>query len=272
MTPVESDARRPPPCVALLTNAGVIPRSGPHRMNVYLARKFAQMGIPSIRFDLSGLGDSVRASGSLPVIDQWVADTRAAMDEAQAKFACDRFVMVGFCSGAEVAHHVALEDPRLRAAVIWDLYSYPTLQSRLRAVLYRLKRVGINRLFPKLLARLRRSTSRGNAAQAHEVEMPVPPPRDEFAGQVQTLVDRGVELHFAFSGGHLERFNHETQFKSMFAGYAFANQVAFTYLDRADHVLTQHESRQRFVSMVSDWLTKQVLPKVSMGKDAGPFT
>ena len=59
-----------PRCVAVLTNSGVIPRSGPHRMNVHLARRFAEMGIPSIRFDMSGLGDSRRSSGTLPVVQQ----------------------------------------------------------------------------------------------------------------------------------------------------------------------------------------------------------
>jgi pimeloyl-ACP methyl ester carboxylesterase len=142
-TPADTGFDGAPPVVALLTNSGVIPRSGPHRMNVHLARRFAAQGIPSVRFDMSGLGDSRRTASTLPVVEQWVADTRSVMDAAQARFGCARFLMVGFCSGAEVAHLVALEDPRLRAILIWDLYAYPTPASRARTFLYKLRRAGL---------------------------------------------------------------------------------------------------------------------------------
>ena len=47
----------------LFLNAGVVHRVGPHRINVRIARQLAARGIPSIRFDLCGHGDSVRVSG-----------------------------------------------------------------------------------------------------------------------------------------------------------------------------------------------------------------
>jgi hypothetical protein len=47
----------------LLLNVGVNHRIGPRRLNVKLARALAGLGIPSLRFDLSGVGDS-RASAA----------------------------------------------------------------------------------------------------------------------------------------------------------------------------------------------------------------
>jgi Serine aminopeptidase, S33 len=258
-----------PRVVAVLTNSGVIPRIGPHRMNVHLARRFADMGIPSIRFDLSGLGDSRRSSGTLPVTQQWVADTRSAMDTAQAHFGCDRFFMVGFCSGAEVAHLVALEDRRLRAAVLWDLYAYPTTQSRLRTFTYRLQRAGLRGALQKLLARIRRLAGGGGSSPpAHGVEEQLAaqpwhvPPRDEYARRIQTLVDDGVELLFAYCGGEPEWFNHHGQFRGMFSRYGFVDKVAFNYLEVSDHLVTRRVAQQSFTDMVVRWLEQRVLTVV----------
>ena len=46
----------------LFVNAGEIHRIGPHRIHVKLGRALAQDGVPSLRLDLTGLGDSGRAS------------------------------------------------------------------------------------------------------------------------------------------------------------------------------------------------------------------
>jgi hypothetical protein len=263
LTPATQAGAGAPRCVAVLTNSGVIPRSGPHRMNVHLARRFAEMGIPSIRFDMSGLGDSRRSSGTLPVVQQWVADTRSVMDTAQARFGCDRFFMVGFCSGAEVAHLVALEDRRLRAAVLWDLYAYPTLQSNLRTVLYRLRRAGLKAAVQKLAARalpaLRSLGQPAGQVKDRAVEVSQVPPPEEYARRIQTLVDDGVELMFAYCGGEPEWFNHHGQFRGMFGRYGFVDKVAFNYLEKSDHLITRREAQLSFTDMVVQWLEQRVL-------------
>ena len=54
----QPDVVRPSAPWVLLWNTGLHPRVGPCRLNVQLARRLAALGIPSLRFDLSGLGDS----------------------------------------------------------------------------------------------------------------------------------------------------------------------------------------------------------------------
>ena len=127
---------------ALLTNSGVISRVGPHRINVRIARWLATRGVASIRFDLSGLGDSRRAPGTRPQLEQWTADTVAVMDWAAQHLGSDAFFMVGLCSGAEVALRSALADSRLHGVLLWDMYAYPTPRSRRRAFAFRLRRAG----------------------------------------------------------------------------------------------------------------------------------
>ena len=53
----QSPAVTAPPTVVLL-NAGIVHRVGPNRMHVLLARALAAAGISSLRFDMSGIGDS----------------------------------------------------------------------------------------------------------------------------------------------------------------------------------------------------------------------
>lgn len=262
-TPAAQPTSQPPRCVAILSNSGVIPRGGPHRMNVHLARRFAELGVPSVRFDMSGLGDSLRASGNLPVIEQWVADTRAIMDAAQARFGCDRFLMVGFCSGAVVGHLVALEDRRMRAVLLWDLYAYPTWQREVRTFLYRLRRAGAVGLVKKLWSRVANGfgASADDAPEtARWIGMSTSPPKEEFVHRAQTLTADGVELFFVFSGGEPEFFNHSGQFKAMFGRYPFFEKVAFHYLQVSDHLITTHPAQQAFLRMTEDWLQGRVLP------------
>jgi len=267
LTLPEGGARAP--LAVVLTNSGVIPRVGPHRMNVHLARRLAAMGIPSIRFDMSGLGDSRRASGTRPIAQQWVIDTREAMDLAQRHFGCSRFAMIGFCSGADVAHLTALEDERLQACVLWDGYVYPTLQARLRGLVHRLRRAGPVGLLQRVWARLR---PKPKAEAADEGEPLEPgdegpmifgrtrvPPRDEYARRIQALVSRGVQLLFLYSGGEPLWLNYRGQFRDMFGRYGFVDRVDYQLLDEADHLLTRPQSQQRFIEVVMGWLQQRVL-------------
>src|SRR5689334_9669091 len=98
----------------LLINSGIVHRIGPHRLNVLIARALAAKSLPSLRFDLSGLGDSRPASSSASYGDQAVADIRAAMDFVERERGSpQRFVIFGICSGAVNAYHAALADSRL---------------------------------------------------------------------------------------------------------------------------------------------------------------
>ena len=62
---------------AVLLNAGLIHHIGPNRIYVKLARQIAALGIVALRFDLSGIGDSLPRSDSLPREAAAVAPAKA---------------------------------------------------------------------------------------------------------------------------------------------------------------------------------------------------
>ena len=253
--------------MALLTNAGVIPRIGPHRLNVKLARRFAKLGIATLRFDLSGLGDSRRSSSQRSTVDQFTFDTRCAMDLAQAKFGAERFFAVGFCSGGDVAHVTALEDERLRAIVMWDSYVYPTHEAKLRGLLHRLRCNTPGALVQKALKRLTGGGARAasGAPDAQPTLGPTifgrstMPPRDQFGQRIRTLVDGGVELLFLYSGGEPLWYNYERQFGDMFGEYGFVERVRYEYLPRSDHTFIQPHAQATLIERVEAWLDTRAL-------------
>ena len=257
--------------MAVLTNSGVISRAGPHRMNVHLARRLAARGIPSIRFDMSGLGDSRRGESALPQVQQWVLDTRTVMDFAQQHTGCSRFFMVGFCSGAEVGYRTALEDERMRAVLLWDMYAYPTLQSSIRTFVFRLQRAGAIGVLRKIVGRLKVRLSSapsgapqdGNQRQLRDLEPSRVPPKDEFAGDIQRLCDRGVELMFMFSGGEPDWYNYRRQFRDAFAQHKFVERIPCELLEISDHLVTRRPAQAAFFSEFEHWLDARVLPALN---------
>ncbi|MFN4266563.1 MAG: serine aminopeptidase domain-containing protein [Aquabacterium sp.] len=262
-----SQTATPTRWVALLTNSGVIPRFGPHRMNVRLAQRFASMGVASIRYDMSGLGDSRRIQSQGTITEQWVRDTRAAMDQAQAVWGDDvRFFMIGFCSGAEVAHLTALEDKRLEAAVLWDFYAFPTWKSKLYKLLYKLRRAGCKGILRRLLRMTdgARATS-GSGRSADDGLQgfntgPVPPP-DVYMRRFQQLADQKVSLFFYYSGGEPEWYAYRNQFFDMFEGQRFVSQVHFDQLAISDHLITTKPAQEGFTAAVIRWLESTVLQR-----------
>jgi hypothetical protein len=98
-------------------------------MWVELARRWAALGVPTVRVDLEAIGD---ADGD----DQPLARTANLYSQEMTGHAMklldqltefglpDRFVLVGLCSGAYWGLHSALADPRVKAAMMVNLYSF----------------------------------------------------------------------------------------------------------------------------------------------------
>jgi alpha-beta hydrolase superfamily lysophospholipase len=116
------------PAVILL-NAGAIHHVGPNRLYVTLARQLSARGLPCLRLDLEGLGDSVlRCEGreNHPYPHTAVDDVRAALEYLQGH-GYTRFITLGLCSGAHTAFHsgLQLEDAAIEELVLvnpWVFY------------------------------------------------------------------------------------------------------------------------------------------------------
>ena len=107
----------------LFVNSGVNPRSGYGRQTTDLARDLARSGVKSLRLDLHGVGDGDdRADGKPPLYaDDAVEEIVGALDRLDEGRGV---VVIGSCSGAYLGFHVLCRDPRIRAAILVNLYCF----------------------------------------------------------------------------------------------------------------------------------------------------
>ncbi|WP_341888283.1 hydrolase 1, exosortase A system-associated [Variovorax sp. YR752] len=91
-------------------------RVGSHRQFVRLARAVASCGVPCLRFDYRGMGDS---EGALRSFEQAGDDLQAALDAlARLVPQARRLVVWGLCDAAAAAMMFATADPRVAGLVL----------------------------------------------------------------------------------------------------------------------------------------------------------
>ncbi len=108
---------------AVLLNAGPQRRTGPNRMWVEIARRWAAKGVPTLRLDADGIGDS---DGDATVLGRvtafyrpvYVEQARAALEELAGRGLPPRFVALGLCSGAYWSAQAALADERVASVIM----------------------------------------------------------------------------------------------------------------------------------------------------------
>lgn len=259
-----------PATAVVLFNAGVIPRFGPRRINVKLARAMAEAGQAVLRFDLSGLGDSPHQGGGSDFRTQAVQDIGAAMDHLSQTLGIQRFVLIGICSGAIHAFWAAQADPRVVGLMMIDGFWYP---SRWSTLVRRWKRLNA-KPWPERLGILRRLAGQGKPAKPNKTEAvgvfggevtQSRPSEAEFSRRMQSLVDRGVAVFFLFTGSVIDYVSYENQLKHAFAKHAWVQRVRFLMREDMDHTATAQQSQRSLTELVLGWL-----PVAARAGTAGP--
>ena len=264
-------------CVVLL-NAGAIRRIGPSRMWVQAARRWAARGVPTLRLDIAGLGES--DGDPRPYTDdaglyvpELVPQVLATLDALQEQGMGNRFVLGGLCAGAYWAFHAALQDPRVCAAwmvnprvLVWDLSlspardfralvleapSWAKIRRSYSAARMRALALWMLRAPQRAIARLRSSEKRGRAA-TREV--------DSLLHQLRTSDKRALLL---FSDD--EPLDKELARSGQLAGLEQSPNVTIERLLVRDHTLrpnwAQGQALQALDRALDRELTASRLPQ-----------
>jgi hypothetical protein len=252
----------PPATAVIALNAGVLHRVGPHRLHVALARRLAGRGLPALRLDLGGIGDSVATSNAATFRESAVADTRAAMTGLEGALGARRFVLFGICAGADNALATALVDDRVAGVVLVDAAVYPTRRSLVRELRRRLARPGglpdaarwsARHARDRLAAEVARIRRRGAAAPPAEGREN--PPAEVFGAQLARLADRGIGVLAVYAGMHDERYNDADQIFEWFP--ALRGRIDRAYFPDANHTFTQLDDQAALIDATLRWIASR---------------
>jgi len=255
------------PAVIML-NSGILHHIGACRLHVKLARTLAPAGYTVMRFDHSGIGDSDARRETLPFEKSAVLDVQEAMDYLTATRGAREFVLMGLCSGADMAFKVAGVDSRIVGMVQLDAWAYRTLGYWVRHYGNRVLKVSVWKhwLRRKLARVVRRSDPQGSAPLRPDADAVTPeyrrvfPPRDAVAADLQTLLQRGVRFFNVFSGGQSDHFNYRGQHRAAFRSVDFRDQVRVEYLPDANHLFTGLDHQEFVVNATAEWMGRQWRP------------
>ncbi len=255
------DARRP---AVLVLNSGIIHRIGPARNGVNLARRLAREGLLTMRFDLSGIGDSEARRDDLTMEQHAVLDIRQAMDHLEKTRGLQRFLLIGLCSGADNAFLAAGEDPRVVGAVMMDGYGYRTPGYFLRHYGRRLLNTTAWLGFAK------RNVHRANQWLGEKLKVtPGPaaperipqwsrefPPKPRFEADLRALVARKVQLYFIYTGAMAAYYNYRQQFMDGFSHVDLRGCVAVDFFADADHTFTELRMKRALADATAAWVQR----------------
>lgn len=112
----------------IFLNAGFIHKVGPNRLYVETARKLAEKGVVSLRFDYNGLGDSDAQVEDRSLKDLRTLEIKQAIDKVRSRTNIENYILIGLCSSAEDAFRASFSLNEVKGMFLIDgIYSGRTL-------------------------------------------------------------------------------------------------------------------------------------------------
>lgn len=283
----------------LMLSPGVKMRVGPQCLYRTMTTEFLQFGIPVLRFDCHGLGDS---EGTLPEellrdvynhieVGRFVDDTVDAMDWMQREHGTRRFILSGLCGGAITGLLAGERDRRVvgllglgltavlasRAADASRYMTEGELQGARQMYLRRLlSPQAWYRLFTlkadyRLIGRLIAQTVRPK----RQAQAPAPPPPDDnanprFPPAFFSMLSTGRPMLLVFGGSDRLQWEFEEKFVARHREQlaSFPPLWDVHVVPQANHVLSASEWQREMLDVSRAWLQRHFAPSPAAGPAA----
>ena len=199
----------------------------------------------SLRFDLSGLGDSAPSPSGLSLSARTEQEIRAAIGLVLERYRLESVVLGGLCSGAEDSLRSAATDTRVNGVVLIDPFAYRTIGWFARHCLHRGARRALRALGAYEPLKAASEPDRPRAVSYPYME------RTEAEPALRKLLARGARAHFVYTAGARERFNHPRQLRAWFPELDLAGRVTLDHFPRLDHTQVLAEDRRVLIEAVA---------------------
>jgi pimeloyl-ACP methyl ester carboxylesterase len=238
----------------IILNSGILHRIGTCRMSVKIARRLAARGYTSVRFDSSGIGDSGPRRDALAFEQSAPLEVQELMSLLERTRGAGGFVLMGLCSGADVAYETARIDRRVRGIVQLDPYSYRNL--RYYFYFYWPRITSPAKWVSVIRNRIAAWRTRGERG-SDDLELPtyvrVFPPRAEVHEGMRTLAANDVSLFAIYTGGGND-YAYPRQFHDLFSDVPFNRNLRVEHVTTSDHMVTTLPEQARVLDMIEAWV------------------
>lgn len=258
---LEVNTRRP---ALILCNAGLVHRVGPHRLHVRLARRLAGLGFTVIRFDLSGLGDSLARIDNMPYQESTIIDVQKVMDQITEMTGIEKFCLLGLSSGALLSLKTALRDDRVTGAGILNPHGFVRSsewhehveelsasriytdnlfrpQSWLKAIT---GKTNYRRLFSAIWYRLShtQADSRKISAEA-----------ESLGPEIEAFLKKSIRILLLFSDADRSMDNFSELFGKQW-DKTLGKNVQKSIIEDANHTFANPVHQQRAIEVIENWM------------------
>jgi pimeloyl-ACP methyl ester carboxylesterase len=256
---------------AIVLNSGLLHRIGPYRLYVVLSRRLVEAGLPVMRIDQSGKGDSARRKG-LSFEESLQKDLEETIQFLKHETGARHFIVIGLCSGADDGLYLASLYPEVIGAILLEPVALRTKRFYLRSLSPGMLRGGF---WMAWAAHIRRSAS----ARIRSASGRTPSERTSRAGWIreyagltasrqkyESIISRNGKLLCVFTSAARWYYNYKGQLKDCLSLDPSNTQVTEVYLPQAKHTYPLTGDREQLLNAICSWVKKefsdQLLPAV----------
>ena len=250
----------------IILNAGVLHRVGPNRIHVKMARKMADSGFKALRFDFSGLGDSIKFINNLSYENNRIDEAQEAIDYLVSVTGIEKYILIGICSGADIAYQTACGDDRVAGFIgINGFYNSSNNKENIADIVkmktqarYYKKQIttfeGWKRILKgksnffmiknMILHNLKRLFKQSIEGMNNE----------DTSNNWQKLTVRNMDVLLIYSDGSSALDEYNLLHKKEIPKFNGSEQVKVEILEQSDHVFTLLWSQDILLTTINNWL------------------
>jgi pimeloyl-ACP methyl ester carboxylesterase len=201
---------------AVLVNSGSVHRIGANRISVVLARRLAGEGFDSLRFDMSGLGDSSAREDGLSWERSSPLEIREAVD-----LVCERdpdrpVLLYGNCGGAAKSLWAAAGDERVDGVILTNPPPHP--------------------------------------AEAESGEEAAEEAAEEVAAGLDELLRRGLRAGFVYAEGDVGQDYFERRLSGRLEPHLTERRLELFRIPSANHTFSPAPAQRAALDGIVSWL------------------